>query len=93
MKTLLLCTLMLASCRKEAGASVSEPDMRRARGDNIASEIVYVRDSATKLCFAYGFVGYGYGEFAVGGPMLATVPCDVVAPYLLNPEITPEKPQ
>ncbi len=90
MKKLLLLTLLASCVAAEAGQSPQ--DWRRARGDDIASKIVYIRDSATKLCFAYGYVVQSPGtNSATGGPMLANVSCEAVKAYLLNPEITAER--
>lgn len=86
---LILLTSCVGNTEADTGAVV---DPRRQRGDDIAADIVYIRDSATKLCFAYGWREYGSAEFTVGGPMLANVPCDAVRAYLMNPEITAEKP-
>ena len=88
-----LLPMLLTSCVGSTDADTGvRVDPRRQRGDDIASEIVYIRDSATKLCFAYGWREYSSAEFTVGGPMLANVPCDAVRAYLMNPEITAEKP-
>lgn len=86
---LILLTSCVGNTEADTGAVV---DPRRQRGDDIAADIMYIRDSATKLCFAYGWRTYGYAESAVGGLMLANVPCDAVRAYLMNPEITAEKP-
>lgn len=52
---------------------------RLNQASDMIHEIVYIKDSRTGLCFAYG-----WGGSANGGPALATVPCDAVPPELLT---------
>jgi len=45
--------------------------------------LVYFRDHRTNLCFAY----MGNNDYH-GGPGMASVPCETVDQYLLNPDET-----
>ena len=51
----------------------------------------YFRDPRTDLCFAYFFQRQGGGTTAVGGPALASVPCDKVEHVLVNPSADARK--
>ena len=47
--------------------------------NEVVSEIQYIKDRRTGLCFAYHWRGSMYG-----GPALATVPCEAIPAELLT---------
>jgi len=50
--------------------------------ESVATRIKYIHDPRTGLCFAYFWEEYGAGTSSVGGPALATVPCNAVQKLL-----------
>ena len=56
----------------------SYPREQKQSVANLISRIVYFRDSKTDICFAYYWGRDMNGTTAVGGPALATVPCEKV---------------
>jgi hypothetical protein len=53
----------------------------------MVSEVQYVYDERTGLCFAYA-----WGGMANGGPVLTVVPYDAVKDHLINPPKTAPPP-
>ncbi len=51
----------------------------QANANEVVSDIQYIKDMRTGLCFAYY-----WGGMPEGGPALTTVPCEAIPPQLLK---------
>lgn len=77
MKNVLIALLVILS-----GCEPEPPE----NGSNLTEDqIHYFRDPRVDVCYAYIYDKRSTGQFAVGGPGLATVPCEKVGKFLTEP--------
>jgi hypothetical protein len=79
------------ACKKREENKPLTPEEERAQHETnlerfnvLASQLTYFREDRSGLCFAYIFQSFGLGQYAVGGPALASVDCAKVEHLLIN---------